>query len=81
METQTALPAHVRALFWEGLVEEPDLERHPDYVAIRVLEAGWEDDVRWLFERYGRKRARELVESGRLRGRAAEFWRRVLADA
>lgn len=78
---EAVLPAHVRALFWEGLAEEPDPERHGDYIAIRVLEAGYEDDVRWLFERYGRKRVREVVESGRLRRRPAEFWRRVLSDA
>lgn len=28
------LPAHVRELFWEGLAEEPDPERHADYIAI-----------------------------------------------
>ena len=80
MASETGLPAHVRALFWEGLTEEPDPERHGGYIAIRVLEAGYEDDVRWLFERYGRDRVREIVESGRLRARPAEFWRRLLTD-
>ena len=81
MTSETALPAHVRALFWEGLAEEPDPERHGEYIAIRVLEAGYEDDVRWLFEQYGRSSVRAIVDSGRLRARPAEFWRHVLTDA
>ena len=75
------LPAHVRELFWEGLAEEPDPERHADYIAIRVLESGGEPQVRWLLERYGRERVCLVACSGRLRGHHGEFWGRVLAGA
>ena len=33
------VPAFVRELFWEELREEPDPDRHPDYIAIRILES------------------------------------------
>ena len=78
MET---LPEYVRELFWEGLREEPDPERHADYIAIRVLESGDERSYRWLVERYGKERLRGVVSSGRLRPQQERFWRGVLGDA
>lgn len=75
------LPEHVRALFWEGLAEEPDPDRHAEYVAIRVLERGGEPEVRWLLARFGRDWVRRVAQSGRLKARQAEFWNRVLAGA
>lgn len=78
MET---LPAYVRALFWEGLAEEPDPARHADYIAIRVLEAGDERAYGWLLSRYGLDRLREVAESGRLRPAHTRFWGAVLGRA
>lgn len=75
------LPDHVRGLFWEGLSEEPDPDRHAEYIAIRVLEVGDEPAIRWLLDRYGSESVRRVVTSGRLRAHEAEFWRRVLVDA
>lgn len=75
------LPEHVRALFWEGLTEQPDPERHAEYVAIRVLERGGEREVRWLLDRFGSDWVRRLAQSGRLQPRQAEFWSGVLAGA
>jgi hypothetical protein len=77
----TPLPGHVRALFWERLAEEPDPDRHEEYIAIRVLEVGDEAAVRWLLGRYGAERVGRVVTSGRLRTYDATFWRRVLLDA
>lgn len=77
----TQLPAHVRELFWEGLAEEPDSERHDDYIAIRVLESGGEREVRWLLDRYGHERVLGLACSGRLRAHHGDFWARVLTRA
>lgn len=74
------LPSHVRELFWEGLREEPDPERHADYIAIRILESGDERSYRWLEQRYGKERIRSVVASGRLRPRHERFWRSVLGD-
>lgn len=73
------LPAYIRGLFWEGLAEEPDPDAHPDYLAIRVLEAGDEPSVRWLLDHYGRERVQAVVASGRLRPGHEAFWRRVLS--
>jgi len=75
------LPPYVRELFWEGLHEDPDPERHADYIAIRVLESGDEPAYRWLVERLGRERIRAVVDSGRLRPHHERFWRDVLVDA
>lgn len=75
------LPDHVRALFWEGLAEEPDVQRHGDYIAIRVLEMGGERDIRWLLERFGTARVRAVACSGRLKPHQSAFWGRVLNGA
>jgi hypothetical protein len=75
------VPAYVRELFWEELREDPDPDRHADYVAIRVLESGGELAYRWLVERMGRERIRDVVVSGRLRPHHERFWRDVLVDA
>lgn len=75
------LPPSVRELFWEGLREEPDPGRHADYIAIRVLERGDERAFRWLIDRYGADRVREVIASGRIREGQARFWRAVLGDA
>jgi len=61
------LPAYVHELFWEEMHEDPDPDRHPDYIAIRVLESGGELAYRWLVERMGRERIRDVIGSGRLR--------------
>lgn len=76
-----SVPAYVRELFWEDLREEPDPDLHADYIAIRVLESGGEPAYRWLVERMGRERIREVVRSGRLRPSHERFWRDVLVDA
>lgn len=75
------LPPDVRALFWEQLAEEPSLDRHGDYVAIRVLERGDEAAVSWLLDRLGSERVLAVVRSGRVRSSHARFWRTVLEDA
>lgn len=75
------LPPAVRDLFWEGLAEEPDVERHADYVAVRVLERGDEAAVRWLLGRLGSERVLSVVRSGRVRPAHERFWRAVLEDA
>jgi hypothetical protein len=75
------VPAYVRELFWEDLREEPDPDRHADYIAIRVLEHGDEAAYRWLVGRLGRASVGRTVASGRLRPQHARFWRRVLLDA
>lgn len=75
-----SLPRDVAELFWEGLREVPDPERHFDYIAIRVLEEGGEHPVRWLLGRYGQERVRAVALSGRLRPAQARFWSRALGD-
>jgi hypothetical protein len=75
------VPTNVRELFWEELREDPDPERHGEYIAIRVLESGGEREYRWLVERLGRGKIREVVDSGRLRPQHERFWRDVLVDA
>lgn len=76
-----ALPPGVRTLFWEGLAEEPSIDRHGDYVAIRVLERGDEPAVRWLLDRIDSQHLLTIVRSGRLRPAHERFWRAVLEDA
>ena len=75
------VPAYVGELFWEELREDPDPDRHADYIAIRVLESGGEPAYRWLVERIGRERIGEVIGSGRLRPHHERFWRDVLLDA
>jgi len=75
------VPAYMSELFWEELREDPDPDRHADYIAIRVLESGGELAYRWLVERVGQSRVREVVRSGRLRPHHERFWRDVLLDA
>ena len=77
----TQLPAYVRELFWEELREDPDPDRHADYIAIRVLESGDERAYRWLVQRLGREKIRDVIGSGRLRPNHERFWRDVLVDA
>ena len=78
---EQAIPSYVRELFWEELREEPDPDRHRDYIAIRVLESGDEPAYRWLVKRMGRQCLREVVASGRLRPHHERFWQAVLGDA
>ena len=75
------LPPYVRELFWEGLHDDPDPDRHADYIVIRVLEHGDEPAYRWLIERFGQETIRDVVASGRLRPHHERFWRDVLVDA
>ena len=72
------LPPEVRELFWEDLREEPDPDRHTEYLATRVLEYGGEPAYRWLVARVGRDAIRRTVVSGRLRSHHEQFWRHVL---
>lgn len=75
------LPDEVRELFWEGLREEPDPDRHAEYIGVRVLEHGEEPAYRWLVERYGPEWVADVAASGRLRPEQERFWRDVLGDA
>jgi len=75
------VPASVRELFWEELREEPDLDRHADYIAMRILESGGEPEYRWLVDRLGQARIRDVIGSGRLRPSHERFWRDILVDA
>ena len=73
------LPSYVRELFWEGLRDDPDPACHADYIAIRVLELGDEPAYRWLVERFGQEKVRDVVASGR--PHHERFWRDVMVDA
>lgn len=77
------IPAERAWLFWEVDPSQIDLDRHAEYVLVRVLERGRLDDVRWLLHQYGVERIRALFRSRahpELSVRTTQFWRTFLGE-
>lgn len=77
------IPTQREWLFWEADLAGIDLDRHAEYVLVRVLERGRLDDVRWLLRQYGVERVRALFRSKahpELSTRTRQFWKTFLGE-
>lgn len=75
------IPEGLRTYFQEYDPAKLDLERDADLIVQRALEFGTWDEVRWLFETYGKQRIRTFLrERGErwLSSVTFNYWRRLL---
>lgn len=59
-------------------MKDIDFEKHADFVIERVLNIGRPEDFRWIFEKYGEERIKEVLKnkSYNIDKKSAFFWRR-----
>jgi|SRR3989344_2389666 len=65
-----------KSLFWDVDPSTIDLEKNARYVIERVLELGKDNEVRWLFQRYGKERIRFIFNRFKmaLTPKSRTFW-------
>lgn len=50
-----------RSLFWDVDPDTIDPEKHAHYIIERVLDLGRDDEVKWMFKRYPRRKIAEVL--------------------
>lgn len=55
-----------QSLFWDVDPKTIDLECHAQYVIERVLDFGNDDEVRWLWRTYSKRKIRNVVQKSRV---------------
>lgn len=80
-DAKTALPEHLRELFWEYPFDELSWEEDRDLVIGRVLSRGPWETVQWLRQELGDEVVRGWIERALGRGlsrRQLRFWQLIL---
>jgi hypothetical protein len=80
-ETEKALPASVKKLFWDTDVRSLRWDRHREAIIGRVLAVGTWTDVTWLRQRVGDAALREWIlrhEGRGLTPQQLRFWQLLL---
>ena len=75
------IPTSLKPFFQEYDLKELHLRRHADLIIQRTLEFGNWDEIRWLFQAYGRIRIRRFIrEHGErwLSPVTFNYWRKLL---
>jgi hypothetical protein len=75
------IPARLRLYFQEYNPDRLDLNRDANLIIQRTLEYGNWEEVRWLFQRYGKKRISAYIRRYGERGLdrvTFNYWRRLL---
>ncbi len=73
------LPSVLRPYLWDVDSNAVDPSVHSVFLIERILEAGDEDAIRWLFATYSRKQVAEVLQvTRRISRRSAGFWANVL---
>lgn len=64
-----------QSLFWDVNPKNIDLERHARYVIERVLDFGNDDEVRWLWHTYSKRKIHNVVQKSRvLHAKSKALW-------
>lgn len=64
-----------QSLFWDVDPKTIDLERHARYVIERVLDFGNDNEVRWLWRTYSKRKIRNVVQKTRvLHAKSKALW-------
>jgi len=75
MKSQSLLPDHFRAYFWDSRFTGRELLDWPEHTIERVLEYGQWEDIRFLREIVGDEAIRSVVKSSRrLFPRTVNLW-------
>jgi len=75
--TPNGIPVSLRPCFQEYTLEKLDPKRDAFTIIERTLALGCQQEIQWLFARYGRERVREWVRqagSGRLSRHRFRLW-------
>ncbi len=55
-----------RSLFWDVDPKTIDEKRHATYIIERILDFGNDDEVRWMWQTYSRRKIRSVAEKSRV---------------
>lgn len=69
------LPGFLKKYFWEVDFDKLDFKEKREYVALRLLEYGDADALRWLFRNIPKRKIEEVIKKRRgLSPRSLYFW-------
>ena len=69
-----------QTLFWDTNPAKIVLQKNAPYVIERILDFGYDAEIRWMWNYYGKPQIKTVVENSRcLRPRTKNFWGLVLA--
>ncbi len=73
------LPPFLKSYLWDIDPDTLDLSVHATFVIARILDAGDEEAVRWMFATFPRDTIKDVVRGSRhLSKRSAVFWSHIL---
>jgi len=59
-EIKKEIPKTLQSILWSASVKKLDLDSDKNYIIHQVLTYGSLEQIRWLFETYGRKTIKEV---------------------
>jgi len=75
-------PAKIRfrqALFWDVDPKTIDPKKHAQYVIERILQLGNDNEVRWMYRTYPRRRLQSVVNHSRaIDGPTRALWKELV---
>jgi len=69
-------PTEKQHLFWDTDIDKLDEEKDASFVILRVLNRGRKEDIKWIKQRYGEDKIKEVLRSNlfRLDKKSANLW-------
>lgn len=68
-----------QALFWDVNPKNIDPQNNAQYVIERIMEDGWDKEVRWMWNFYDKKLLLKIaMESKNLSPKTSNFWRLMM---
>lgn len=66
----------IKKYFWDSDIKESDIEKHPDYVIIRLLEFGDPQSIKWLLRKFSKNTIRRAIKKRcGLSSKSVIFWK------
>lgn len=66
----------IKKYFWDADIKADEIQKHPDYVIIRLLEFGDPQSIKWLFRHFSENTIRRAIKKRRgLSSKSIIFWK------
>ncbi len=77
---KTPLPEEFKKYFWDVAFDELTLEKHPEFIAERILNYGDLNGIKWLLKSMNRQFIKKLIENNRkLNAKTKNYWQIMLS--
>jgi hypothetical protein len=75
------LPDKFQKYFWDVAFDDLTIEKYPEFIAVRVLNYGDLDGIKWLLSWAGKDYIRKILNKNRnLNSKTRNYWQIILTE-